>query len=284
MTSPSLYIGLPPPALADNPSGEICAPAQHNDTKGCRPGYPKGCDCFRVLPFVAVRNPFLLCSILPTSGQNPSWNPPPTIPDCGSQFAKGKPELTIHFPPSANDATLKRTVAPADVFNALSELELDSFRPRLEQELEAYTEIKADKRKAKKADANGGTGDGDSTAAVGASTTRAEDEDVEMEDNPAKRVKRDGDESGGGAGQVDGDETQEEDEVEDEGDEEEEEGEGEEAEDEDEEDEAGRGEEDVDRVEDLDGARRRMDPDADETDDDDDDGPASQLRDDLGLG
>jgi hypothetical protein len=32
----------------------------------------------------------------------------------------------------------------------------------------------------------------------------------------------------------------------------------------------------------LDGARRRMDPDADETDDDD--GPASQLRDDLGLG
>ncbi|KAJ5432748.1 uncharacterized protein N7458_011904 [Penicillium daleae] len=183
----------------------------------------------------------------------------------------------------ANDATLKRTVAPADVFNALSELELDSFRPRLEQELEAYTEIKADKRKAKKADANGGTGDGDSTAAVGASTTRAEGEDVEMEDNPAKRVKRDGDESGGGAGQVDGDETQEEDEVEDEGDEEEEEAEGEEAEDEDEEDEAGRGEEDVDRVEDLDGARRRMDPDADETDDDDD-GPASQLRDDLGLG
>lgn len=45
--------------------------------------------------------------------------------------------------PSANDATLKRTVAPSDVFTALSELEFDSFRSKLEQELEAYTEIKA---------------------------------------------------------------------------------------------------------------------------------------------
>ncbi|OOQ90493.1 putative CBF/NF-Y family transcription factor [Penicillium brasilianum] len=188
----------------------------------------------------------------------------------------------------ANDATLKRTVAPADVFNALSELEFDSFRSRLEQELEAYTEIKAGKRKAKKTDANGGAGDADSSAAVGPSTTRGEDEDVEMVDNPAKRVKRDGDEGVGSASaaQADGDETQEEEGEEDEGDgegeDEDEEGEGEDDEDEgDEDDEGQRGEEDVDRVEDLD-APRRMDPDADETDDDD--GPASQLRDDLGLG
>ncbi|KAJ5370462.1 uncharacterized protein N7496_006554 [Penicillium cataractarum] len=182
----------------------------------------------------------------------------------------------------ANDATLKRTVAPADVFNALSELEFDSFRTRLEQELEAYTEIKAGKRKAKKTDANGG-GDADSTAAAGPSTTRGEDEDVEMVDNPAKRVKRDGDEgAGAGAVQADGDETQEEDAEEDEGEPEDEEEEGEdEEEDEEEDDEGRRGDEDIDRVEDLD-APRRMDPDADETDDDD--GPASQLRDDLGLG
>ncbi|CEJ58932.1 hypothetical protein PMG11_07572 [Penicillium brasilianum] len=185
----------------------------------------------------------------------------------------------------ANDATLKRTVAPADVFNALSELEFDSFRSRLEQELEAYTEIKAGKRKAKKSDANGGAGDADSSAAAGPSTTR-EDEDVEMVDNPAKRVKRDGDDGAGSASaaQADGDETQEEEGEEDEGEgeDEDEEGEGEDDDDEgDEDDEGQRGDEDVDRVEDLD-APRRMDPDADETDDDD--GPASQLRDDLGLG
>jgi hypothetical protein len=205
---------------------------------------------------------------------------PSTIPTKNQSQANPPP-----FSPSANDATLKRTVAPADVFNALSELELDSFRPRLEQELEAYTEIKAGKRKTKKTDANGNAGEGDSTAAAGGSASRDEDEDVEMVDNPAKRVKRDGDEVGaaGAGGQVDGDETQEEDEEEGEDEEEEEEGESEEDQDEDEDDDDGRrGDEDVDRVEDLDAAPRRMDPDADETDDDD--GPASQLRDDLGLG
>ncbi|KAF3385578.1 DNA polymerase epsilon subunit D [Penicillium rolfsii] len=181
----------------------------------------------------------------------------------------------------ANDATLKRTIAPADVFNALSELEFDSFRPRLEQELEAYTEIKAGKRKTKKADANGNAGEGDSTAAAGgAGRDEDEDEDVEMADNPAKRVKLDGN-AVGAAGQVDGDETQEDEGEEDEEAEDEEE-DGESEEDEDEDDDGRKGDEDVDRVEDLDAVPRQMDPDADETDDDD--GPASQLRDDLGLG
>jgi hypothetical protein len=202
---------------------------------------------------------------------------PSTIP------TKNQPQANPSPPsPSANDATLKRTVAPADVFNALSELEFDSFRPRLEQELEAFTEIKAGKRKTKKRDANGNAGEGDSTAAAGGSASRGEDEDVEMVDNPAKRVKRDGDEVGAASAQVDGDETQEEDEEE-EAEEEEEEGDSEEDDEEDEEDDGRRGDEDVDRVEDLDAAPRRMDPDADETDDDDD-GPASQLRDDLELG
>ncbi|KAJ5691207.1 hypothetical protein N7488_011942 [Penicillium malachiteum] len=166
----------------------------------------------------------------------------------------------------ANDATLKRTLAPADVFAALSELEFDSFRSKLEQELEAYMEIKAGKRKAKKSDVNG--------AASAAAT--AVDEDVEMVDNPTKRVKRDSD--GVEAvlqGDGDGDETQEE-EIEEEEEQEQEDDEEEEEETQD------RVEEDIDRVEDLDQSTRPMDPDADETDDDD--GPASQLRDDLGLG
>lgn len=167
---------------------------------------------------------------------------------------------------SANDATLKRTLAPADVFAALSELEFDSFRSRLEQELEAYTEIKAGKRKAKK-DVNG----------VAAAAADGVDEDVEMADNPAKRVKRDS-EGGEAVQDADGDETQEEEVEEDE----EHEGEGEGEDEEEEDEEQDKGDEDIDRVEDLDGSARPMDPDAEETDDDD--GPGSQLRDDLGLG
>ncbi|KAJ5329441.1 Histone-fold [Penicillium brevicompactum] len=175
----------------------------------------------------------------------------------------------------ANDGTLKRTIAPADVFNALSELELDSFRGRLEQELEAYTEIKAGKRKPKKADANGSAPD----AADG---TIEADGDVEMLDNPAKKVKRDeeGQTSAPAGGEEDGDETQE-----DEAEEEEEEEEDEEAEEE--EHDHGPREDDLEVVEDLDrepGAKKGpYDPDAEDTDEDDD-GPGSQLRENLGVG
>ncbi|KAF7719406.1 DNA polymerase epsilon subunit D [Penicillium ucsense] len=199
----------------------------------------------------------------------------------------------------ANDATLKRTVAPADVFDALTELELDAFRPRLEKELEAFTEIKAGKRKAKKADANGGTTAGASSAAARTSGGVAEDEDVEMVDKPAKRVKRSKEQSRA-AGQPRGNEEtqgeEEENEAEEEKEEEEEEendedeeeaeeeaeeeGEDEEDEDDDDDDEH-RADEDLDRIEDLDGTSRQMDPDADETDDE---GPASQLQGGLDLG
>ncbi|KAJ5489271.1 hypothetical protein N7539_004161 [Penicillium diatomitis] len=196
----------------------------------------------------------------------------------------------------ANDATLKRTVAPADVFNALTELELDAFRPRLEKELEAFTEIKAGKRKAKKTDANGGTTAGASSAAARTSGGVAEDEDVEMVDKPAKRVKRSKEQSraagqprGNDQAQGEDDEEEEEEEEneaeeEDENDEDEEEaeeeGEDEEDEDDDDDDEH-RVDEDLDRIEDLDGTSRQMDPDADETDDE---GPASQLQGGLDLG
>lgn len=184
----------------------------------------------------------------------------------------------LTYKPSANESTLKRTVAPADVFAALSELELDSFRTRLEAELEAYTDIKAGKRKAKKPEEE------DAAASAGASAGRDGDDDVEMNDNPAKRVKRD---SEGKVGGDDGDETQDEEEVEEEHEHEHEhehEDEEEDEEDDEEEDgEEGKGhEEDIDRVEDLDGSRRLVDPDDEESEDDD--GPGSQLHNDLGLG
>ncbi|KAJ5379441.1 hypothetical protein N7509_012560 [Penicillium cosmopolitanum] len=181
----------------------------------------------------------------------------------------------------ANESTLKRTVAPADVFAALSELEFDSFRTRLEAELEAYTDIKAGKRKAKKPEegdtASAGAGAGAAAGTGSSAAARDEDDDVEMTDNPAKRVKRDSE--GKNGGDVDGDETQDEEEHEHEDEEEEEE-----EEDEDEEDgEEEKGhEEDIDRVEDLDGERRHVDPDDEESEDDD--GPGSQLHNDLGLG
>ncbi|GAB1212698.1 hypothetical protein ATERTT37_001845 [Aspergillus terreus] len=184
----------------------------------------------------------------------------------------------------ANEATLKRTVAPSDVFSAISELEFDAFRPRLEKELDAYTEIKAGKRRAKKPD---GAGEG-----AGATENGAKDAEETVKDTArgAKRVKRaeDGDGVAGREDDVeDGDETQEEPEAVDENETEVEEEDGEE-EDEDEAEE--HEEDDIDRVEDLDRdarARRMMDPDAagDETESDEEEsGPGSQLRGDLGLG
>ncbi|KAB8220288.1 hypothetical protein BDV33DRAFT_203592 [Aspergillus novoparasiticus] len=181
----------------------------------------------------------------------------------------------------ANEATLKRTVAPADVFSAISELEFDGFRSRLEKELDAFTELKAGKRKAKKGDtevtaAEGGKGDAASEG--GASRGAKRVKRVEGEEAASSRPEEgdDGDETQDEAEQVDEQEHESEAEEEDEGEEEEEE------------EEPGE-EEDIDRVEDLDRdsrARRVMDPDAagDESDSDDDAGPSSQLRGDLGLG
>ena len=190
---------------------------------------------------------------------------------------------------SANEATLKRTVAPSDVFSAISELEFDGFRSRLEKELDAFTELKAGKRKAKK-------GDAEAAAAEGGKGSAASEGGGGAASRGVKRVKRaEGEEAASSRPEEgdDGDETQDEaeqvDEHEHEHEEEaDEEEEGEEEEEEEEEEEPG-DEEDIDRVEDLDRdsrARRVMDPDAagDESDSDDDAGPSSQLRGDLGLG
>ncbi|GLA23413.1 transcriptional regulator family: Histone-like TF [Aspergillus niger] len=188
----------------------------------------------------------------------------------------------------ANEATLKRTVAPSDVFSAISELEFDGFRTRLEQELEAFTELKAGKRRAKK-------GDSGTTAAAAAAEGVGKSGDAEEEeedgDRGVKRVKRaEGEKKNGiGAGgeEEEGDETQEEHEQEQEQEDEEEEEEEEEEDDEEEEEEHKDDEDDdIDRVEDLDRARRPTNPDVegDDSDSEDEDGPGSQLRGDLGLG
>ncbi|PYH39944.1 putative CBF/NF-Y family transcription factor [Aspergillus neoniger CBS 115656] len=188
----------------------------------------------------------------------------------------------------ANEATLKRTVAPSDVFSAISELEFDGFRTRLEQELEAFTELKAGKRRAKK-------GDTSTTAAAAEGVGKGGDAEEEEEDGDrgVKRVKRAEEKKNGigGGEEEEGDETQEEHEQEQEQDDEEEEDEEEEEEDDEEEehkddDDEDEEENDIDRVEDLDRAKRPMNPDVegDESDSEDEDGPGSQLRGDLGLG
>ncbi|BCS25799.1 putative CBF/NF-Y family transcription factor [Aspergillus puulaauensis] len=190
----------------------------------------------------------------------------------------------------ANEATLKRTVTPADVLDAISELELEGFRPRLEKELDKFTDLKAAKRKPRKSaegetkmGENGeGEGDGEiQTGAIGGG------EKKEVVVRGVKRVKRDG--AGGDDAEEDDQDKDGEDEVEDAGDGVEEEHdedateEEEEEEEEDEEEEAGEND-DIDRVEDIDRERRMMDPDAGDDTESDDDGPGSQLRGNMGLG
>ncbi|KAF7163678.1 hypothetical protein CNMCM5623_008484 [Aspergillus felis] len=187
---------------------------------------------------------------------------------------------------SANEATLKRTVTPADVFAALSELELEAFQPRLEKELEAFTEMKAGKRKSRKS----GAGDNAEAGAVQQGPPKEDDEESEVHE--AKRVKRveavGSSSAQAGDEEEDEDDTQEEQEHGLENEEEIEEDEEDEDEDEDEEDEDETQEEDIDRVEDLDRDSRprgMMDPDAaDETESEDEYGPGTQLQSGLGLG
>lgn len=162
------------------------------------------------------------------------------------------------------------------MFSALSELEFEAFRPRLEKELEAFTEMKAGKRKGRKS----GAGVGDEAGAV--QKTQVDDEESAVRE--VKRVKR---VEGGSSSAQEGHEEEEDD---DDTQEEQEPGleNEEEAEEDEEEDEDETQEEDIDRVEDLDRdsrPRRTMDPDAaDDTESENESGPGTQLQSGLGLG
>ncbi|KAK2777295.1 hypothetical protein FQN53_002299 [Emmonsiellopsis sp. PD_33] len=180
----------------------------------------------------------------------------------------------------ANEETEKKTIAPQDVFAALSELEFDAFLPRLQRELDVYTEAAAQKRKGKKdrkageAAAKGGE---DGIPDVGG------EGGVEEKEPGAKRVKRDGEGEVGierprpagaeGEGDDDTEEHEEEDEVMEEEEQEEEEEDEEEDDGEEDEEEAtqlGGREDDIELADASDTARRRMGPDLDESGSDSD--------------
>lgn len=172
----------------------------------------------------------------------------------------------MHFL-SANEETQKKTVTPQDVLSALSEIEFDSFRPRIEKELAAYTAAAAQKRKSKK----DGKGSAVAKSTQGAPTGIAAGDGADESEPEAKRLKRDGMQEGGGASVkasmkngVDDDETELED-----GDEHNEEGREEDEEEEEEDEEEGHADEDATQLEDeleaadSDTTRRRRNPDMD---------------------
>ncbi|KAN0067717.1 Histone-fold-containing protein [Elaphomyces granulatus] len=217
----------------------------------------------------------------------------------------------------ANEATLKRTVAPTDVFTALSGLEFDLFRDRLERELAVHMEAVEKKRNAtreKKAAATVSASVSTPAKADAATAARRdEEEDGDEGVRGAKRVKRSGngvttaataskdhrthngretelgeeeeeqeEEEEEGGGESDEDEIPDEDDQDEDGDEEEEQ--------EGEEEDGDNADEDSDRVEDIDGDHvhggrtLRSDPGSDSGSDrdrsdyeDDEDGPGAQL-------
>ncbi|QKX56016.1 uncharacterized protein TRUGW13939_03116 [Talaromyces rugulosus] len=185
----------------------------------------------------------------------------------------------------ANDATLKRTIAPSDVLSVLSELEFDSLHPRLERELEAHTEAQAGKKRATKEKKEAAASEGNPENASMVSTTGEAKggDNQETGIREKKRVKRDSD------GQEKTVPTTDDTEVEEEPDDDE----TEEAEDEDEDDEEEEEEEsdggdetqeaeDLDRVEGPDQRDRQVEANSDS--EEDEDGPAAQLRSNMGLG
>ncbi|EED24097.1 CBF/NF-Y family transcription factor, putative [Talaromyces stipitatus ATCC 10500] len=193
----------------------------------------------------------------------------------------------------ANEATLKRTLAPSDVLNALSELEFDSFKHQLERELDAHNEALADKKKAlkdrKAATTQTESKDGDDVSVVppAVGDVQKEKKDATTTTPPSstlkgnKRIKRDSAGNEKVENSPNDDTDVDEDEIE-EDDVEEEEAEDEEVEEEEEEDDETQEAEDLDRVEDLDG---KMQADYDDSgSDDEDSGPAAQLRSTMGFG
>ncbi|KAH8697296.1 histone-fold-containing protein [Talaromyces proteolyticus] len=180
----------------------------------------------------------------------------------------------------ANDATLKRTLAPSDVLSVLSELEFDALRPRLERELDAHTEAQAGKKRATK-EKKAAASEGNPENVLPKGATGGEDEDATAPG--AKRVKRDSDghektihtttvAEDTEIEEPDEDETEEVEEVDDEEEEEESDEDGDETQD----------AEDLDHVEDLD--RHDRVEDNSDSEGDDEDGPAAQLRSNMGLG
>ncbi|KAL1853076.1 hypothetical protein Plec18167_005734 [Paecilomyces lecythidis] len=200
----------------------------------------------------------------------------------------------------ANEHTLKRTLAPADVLSALTELEFDSFRPHIERELAMHTDLANSKRNAKKANSEqtGSQQTQEQTEGVADEASKeCKEKEKEKDTVPArgtKRVKRDGNTEGKPSIEDDDGTEEEEEEEEEEHDEEDDDEtqEEEQEEDEDEEDEEEETQNDNERVEDLDAdssRRRRMpNPDAADSDagseSDYDDGPGAQLRENMGLG
>jgi DNA polymerase epsilon subunit 3 len=311
------FLGLPSPSSPHAASRKKRPTTQHDHPERRASRDPKGRNGFCVLSLVTVCKsrpcPVLFpCSPI-ASPQFCSRKNPPT-PWNLVQVVQLTNVLALFLSAySANEATLKRTLAPSDVFAALTELEFDSFRPRLERELEAHTEAVAGKKRATKekkaaATAKPAETDADAVTKV-AEVAGVDDDDETTTTRDVKRVKRDGD----GNNDVpttrmkEADETEDEEPDEDETEEaeEEEEDEEEEDEDEDQEDDDDDEEEDdgeghdtaaadndnVDRVEDLDADSSRRNPGLDDDDDDDDDsddydddGPAAQLRQNLGLG
>jgi hypothetical protein len=199
---------------------------------------------------------------------------------------------------SANDS-LDRTLQPDDVYTGLRAIEIDSFIPRLERELEARLEIMEEKKRAtkeKKAAATAAerpaergerAGGGETAAAKPTGgLTGVEEGDTTIR-RDAKRVKRDSEAAATVADDTEVDEAVDDDETEEVEDEEEEEGEDEEEESEEGDETQEVDENDVDRVEDLD--RRDIHPrpdddDGSDSEDYDEDGPGAQLRQNLGLG
>ena len=133
---------------------------------------------------------------------------------------KESPPLSFYSkltPPSANDRTQttnRKTISPENVLEALADLELAAFLPRVEAELRRFNEIQTGKRneyrrKLKEGNDGGRSGSGKGRKSGGGENGLEDDDEVGggggegEEERAAKRVRReeeegDGDGVGGG--------------------------------------------------------------------------------------
>ncbi|KAL8827590.1 MAG: hypothetical protein Q9191_003089 [Dirinaria sp. TL-2023a] len=124
--------------------------------------------------------------------------------DAITAFSKSATVFVNYLSNAANDRALlanRKTISPANVLEALGDVELEIFLPRVEAELRKFNEIQTGKRneyrrklkegKEGKEGADGKVGKKDRESGASKLVEEEEEEDDEGQERAAKRVRRD---------------------------------------------------------------------------------------------
>ncbi|KAK2742598.1 hypothetical protein FQN57_005224 [Myotisia sp. PD_48] len=113
--------------------------------------------------------------------------------DAITAMVKAATVFASYLSSHANEVTDKKTLTPQDVLAALSEVEFEAFRPRLEQHMKAYTELMENKRQQKKERKENPGKVKEASEGTKEPGTKRRKRDINIDDNKANHNTEDGD-------------------------------------------------------------------------------------------